>query len=114
MRKLLTRWVVNALALLITAHLLPGGIVLEGIAPALVAAAWLGLVNAVIRPVLMLLTLPINVLTLGVFTLVINGLMLWTVSAVVDGFALGGFLWAILAAVVLSVISSLISWVLRG
>jgi putative membrane protein len=105
---------VNALGLLITAHLLQDGIVLEGFTPAFIAAAWLGLVNAVIRPVLMLLTLPINVLTLGLFTLVINGLMLWMVAAVVNGFALGGLLWAILAALLLSVISALISWVLRG
>ncbi|HAI22131.1 MAG TPA: hypothetical protein DCM14_09610 [Clostridiales bacterium UBA8153] len=114
MRKLLTRWAVNALALLVTAHLLEEGVILEGFVPAFIAATCLGLVNAVIRPVLMLLTLPINVLTLGLFTLVINGLMLWMVSAVVAGFALGGLLWAILAALLLSVISALISWVLRG
>jgi len=114
MKRLLTRWVINALALLVTAHLLPGGIILDGFGAALVAAGLLGLANAIIRPVLLLLALPINVLTLGLFTLVINGLMLWMVAVVVDGFALGGLLWAILAALCLSLTSSVISWVLRS
>lgn len=114
MRQLLARWIINSVALLLTASLLKDQIVLRGFTAALVAAAILGIVNAVIRPVLLFLALPINVLSLGLFTFVINGFMLVIVANVVNGFELrGGFLWAVLAALVLSVISSLISSVLR-
>ncbi|MEW6522435.1 MAG: phage holin family protein [Bacillota bacterium] len=114
MTHLLARWLINALALLFTANLLREHIILEGFTAALVAAALLGIVNAIIRPVLLFLALPINILSLGLFTFVINGFMLVIVSNVVNGFELvGGFLWAVIAAAVLSLISSLISSVLR-
>jgi putative membrane protein len=104
----IVRWLVNTVALLLTAWLVPG-IGVESIWAGLLAALVLGVVNAIIRPVLLLLTLPLNVLTLGLFTLVINGLMLWLVSAVVPGFSVSGFWSALVGAVVLSVVSFLLS-----
>jgi len=81
---------------------------------AMVVALIIGLLNTFIRPVLFVLTLPVNVLTLGLFTLVLNGLMFWVTSRLVDNFTITGFWWAVLAAVIYSVISSFISLVLLG
>ena len=105
---MIVRWLVNALALYITAVLLPG-IQLRGIVATLVAAAILGIVNAIIRPLLLLLTLPLNVVTLGLFTFVINALMLLLTSAIVPNFRIQGFGWALVGAVVLSIISFLLT-----
>jgi putative membrane protein len=69
----------------------------------------LGIINAVIRPLLLILTLPLNILTLGLFTFVINALMLWLTSATIRGFDIEGFGWAILSAILFSVISFIIS-----
>ncbi len=113
MSGLITRWIINALALFLTAQLLPGQLVLEGFVPALVAAVLLGIVNACIRPFFVLITLPLNLLTLGAFTFVINALMLLLVAAVVEGFAIAGFWSGLLAALLLSVISSLLSALVR-
>jgi putative membrane protein len=104
----LARWLINALALYGTTLLLPG-ITLRGVLPTLVAAAVLGIVNAVIRPLVVVLTLPLNVVTLGLFTFVINALMLMLTSAVVPGFAVRGFGTALFGAVVLSIISFVLS-----
>jgi putative membrane protein len=76
---------------------------------ALVAALFLGLVNTVIRPVLVLLTLPVTVLTLGLFIFVINGLLFWAVGAFIEGFHVAGFWSAVLGAIVFSVVSWLLS-----
>lgn len=105
---MIVRWLVNALALYITAVLLPG-IQLRGIVATLVAAAILGIVNAIIRPLLLLLTLPLNVVTLGLFTFVINALMLLLTSAIVPNFRIQGFGWALVGAVLLSIISFLLT-----
>lgn len=109
---MILRWLINALALYLTALLLPG-ITLRGLGATLIAAAVLGIVNAVIRPLLVLLTLPINLLSLGLFTFVINALMLLLTSAVVPGFIVRGFWTALLGAIVLSVISFVISHLIR-
>ncbi len=109
---MILRWLINALALYLTALLLPG-ITLRGLGATLIAAAVLGIVNAVIRPLLVLLTLPINLLSLGLFTFVINALMLLLTSAVVPGFIVRGFWIALLGAIVLSVISFVISHLIR-
>jgi putative membrane protein len=98
----------NAIAILLIAYLLPSVMSAEGPMAALAAAFVLGLVNAVIRPVFVLLTLPVTVATLGIFLLVINGLLLWLVSAVVPGLHVNGFLGAVAG----SLLVSLISWVL--
>ncbi|MBE0606979.1 MAG: phage holin family protein [Deltaproteobacteria bacterium] len=102
------RMAANAVALLLIGYLLPQVITVDGVMAALAAAFVLGLVNAVVRPLFVLLTLPVTVVTLGVFLLVINGLLLWLVSTLVAGFHVNGFL----AAVVGSILLSVVSWIL--
>lgn len=112
MTGLIVRWFINALAILATAYLVQG-IKVEGFTAALVAAFILGIVNAVVRPILILLTLPVNFLTLGLFTFVINGLMLWLVGSVVNGFYVRS-LWAgIVGSIVISVISYIMNALVR-
>ena len=101
---LLARWLVNALALLGATYLVPG-ISISSFYTALMVALILGLINAVIRPILLVLTLPINILTLGLFTFVINGLLFWFVSTFIKGFMVSGFLSAVVGALVVSVLS---------
>jgi putative membrane protein len=102
--KLLLVWLINAAALMAVAYLLPG-IAVADFVTAMVAALVLGLVNAVIRPVLVLLTLPVTVLTLGLFILVINGLLFWFVGSYITGFVVAGFWWGVAGAIAYSVIS---------
>jgi putative membrane protein len=109
---MLARWVVNALALFVTAHLVRG-IHIDGLWAGAVAALVLGVVNAVIRPVLLFLALPLNILTLGLFTFVVNALMLLLVAAVVRGFHVDGFRTALVGSVALSVISAALSHLVR-
>lgn len=104
MAMLLLRWIINALALLLTANVVKGFHV-DSFGAALVAALILGLVNAVIRPVVILLTLPLTVLTLGLFTFVINAAMLLLVSHVVKGFTVDGWTPALLGSLLLWAIS---------
>jgi putative membrane protein len=104
MLRLLVVWLINALALLAVAYVLPG-IVLADFTTALVAALVLGLVNTLIRPVLILLTLPATILTLGLFIFVINGLLFWMVGSWLQGFTVGGFWWGVLGAIVYSIVS---------
>jgi putative membrane protein len=98
--KLILRWLINAIALLVVTQLVPGFSV-ASFYYALIAALVLGLVNAVIRPILIVLTLPLNILTLGLFTFVINAALIWFVSTFVKGFEVAGFLPALLAAIIL-------------
>ena len=100
----LIQWVVSGVAIIITAYLLPG-VAVEGFLAALVTALILGLINAIIRPILILLTLPLNILTLGLFTLVINALLIMLAAAIVPGFAVQGFWWALLFGLVLAVVN---------
>lgn len=101
---LLFRWVVNALGLLFVSWLFDG-IQVNGVGWAFVAALFLGVFNALVRPVLILLTLPITLVTMGLFILVINALMLWLTGALLAGFQVHGFWTAVGGALVLSVIS---------
>jgi putative membrane protein len=109
--RLLAVWLVNALALIAVAYLLPG-ISVSSFLTALIAALVLGLVNAIIRPILILFTLPATVLTLGLFIFVINGLLFWMVAYFVEGFAVSGFWAGFFGAIVFSLISWLLSSVL--
>lgn len=104
----IVRLIINMVAVLIISYLFPKIIRVDGFLAALVAAFLLGIVNSIIKPILVLLTLPITVLTLGLFLLVINGLMLWLVSALVKGFYVNGFWGAVLG----SILISLVSWIL--
>jgi putative membrane protein len=99
MQGLVVRWLVSAIALYLT-DLIVSGIEIRGVFPLLFAAVTIGVLNAVVRPFLLLLTLPLNVLTLGLFTFVVNALMLWMASKVVVGFEVHGF-WAALGGSIL-------------
>jgi putative membrane protein len=101
---LLIRWLIYAVAIVLLAYIVPG-ISVKNFYSALIAALILGLVNAIIRPLLILLTLPVNILTLGLFTLVINALMLWLVASIVKGFDVKNFVAAFLGALVLWAVS---------
>lgn len=109
MNGILIRWLISALSIMITAYLL-GGIHVKGFFSALFAAVFLGILNAFFRPILFVLTLPVNILSLGLFTFVINALLLMMVSGVVSGLDVEGFWWALLG----SLIISLISWLLTS
>jgi putative membrane protein len=104
MTKLLLVWLINAVALVAVAYLLPG-IAVQSFVTALVAALVLGLVNTVIRPVLVLLTLPVTVITLGLFIFLINGLLFWFVGSFITGFVVAGFWWGVIGAIVYSIVS---------
>jgi putative membrane protein len=106
-------WALNAVSLLVLAWLIPA-IQVAGFGTALVVALVLGLLNAVIRPVLIILTLPVNLLTLGLFTLVINGFLFWFAAQILDDFSVRSFGWAVLGAIVYSLISAAISSVVLG
>ena len=103
-RDLLLVWLINALALLALPYLVPS-VRVESFYTALIAALLLGLVNTLIRPLLVLLTLPVTVLTLGLFVFVINGLLFWFVASFVQGFAVGGFWSAFFGAIVYALVS---------
>ena len=105
---LLLIWLLNAIALLVVAYILPG-ISVASFGSALIAALVLGLLNTLVKPVLVLLTLPITVVTLGLFLLVINALVFWFVGSVLKGFQVDGFWWAFLGALIYSIIASLLA-----
>jgi putative membrane protein len=111
MLTLLARWIINAAALLLVAYLYPG-VSVESFVTALVAALVLGLVNAVVRPLLVILTLPVTLLTLGLFLFVINALLFWLVAELVPGFRVSGFGAALLGSILYSVITLITSWLL--
>jgi len=104
MIRLLIVWLINALALIAVAYLMPS-IQISSFGAALVAALVLGLVNAIVRPILVLLTLPVTILTLGLFIFVLNGLLFWMVGSWLEGFWVGGFWAGVLGAIVFSIIS---------
>ena len=107
------RMMASTIAILLIAYLLPQVMLADSVLAALAAAFVLGLVNAVIRPVFILLTLPVTVLTFGIFLLVINGLLLWLVSAIVPGFHINGFFGAVAGSVLISIASGILASVIR-
>ena len=111
--RLIATWLINALALLALPYIFDS-IRMDGFYTALVTALVLGLINALIRPLFILLTLPINLLTLGLFTFVINGLLFWFVASFVSGFVVAGFWPAVGGAIVYGFISWLLSAVILG
>ena len=106
--RLLLVWILNAIALLAVAYLFPG-VQIQDWQAAAVAALVLGLVNALIKPILVILTLPVTILTLGLFLLVINALLFWAVASLLPGFHVGGFGSAFIGALLYSVITWLLS-----
>ena len=107
--RLLLVWLINALALIAVAYLMPG-VSVASFGAALVAALVLGLINAVVRPVLVLLTLPVTLVTLGLFIFVLNGLLFWMVGAWLEGFEVAGFWSGVFGAILFS----LVSWALSA
>ena len=99
--KLIVRWLLLAAALLLVAHLYPG-VTVASFGAALIAAFVLGLLNTLVRPLLVLLTLPVTLLTLGLFLFVINALMFWSAASVLEGFAVTGFAAALIGSVIYS------------
>ena len=112
MLKLLAHWVLSAVALLIVSRLV-AGFVVTGIGPALVAAIVIGLLNATFGLFLKIVTFPLSILTLGLFLLVINALMILLASAVVPGFRVYGLVPAFWGAVVLAILGMLFRWIMQ-
>lgn len=108
MLKLTAAWIVNALALLAVAYFVPG-IQVSGFAIAMIAAVVIGLANILIKPILLILTLPITILTLGLFILIINGLLFWGVGHFLQGFEVQTFKAGVIGALAYSVISWLLA-----
>ena len=106
--RLLLHWLVNALALLALPYVFTT-IKVDSFTTALIAALVLGLINTLIRPLLVLLTLPVTIVTLGLFIFVINGLLFWAVGSFMPGFHVGGFWSGVFGAIVYSVISWILS-----
>lgn len=111
--KLVVKWLVNAAALYVAVRLLPG-IEASTTGTILIAAVVIGLVNATLKPIAVILTLPITVVTLGLFYLVVNGAMLYLVAALIPGLAIAGFGSAVLGAIVISVVGTLLSGLFEG
>jgi putative membrane protein len=107
MLSLLLHWLISALSLMIVAYLFPG-IQLQGLGAALIAPIVIGLINATIGLILKIVTFPLTILTLGIFWLVINALMLQLAAAFVPGFYVAGFLSAFFGAIVLSIVSTIL------
>ncbi len=110
--KLILNWILSACALLAVAHLY-AGVTVTSFTSALIAAAVLGLLNAVVRPILVLLTLPVTVITLGLFLFVINALMFWVAASLLTGFEVSGFVAALIGSLIYSVLQLAIDFVLE-
>ncbi|PIR78167.1 MAG: hypothetical protein COU28_03190 [Candidatus Magasanikbacteria bacterium CG10_big_fil_rev_8_21_14_0_10_36_16] len=110
--KIIIRWFLNAVALLLIANYLPG-MALGGLYSALITVLVLGLVNALIRPIIFILSLPVNILTLGMFTFVINAFLFWFVATIVKGFSVESFGTAFFASILFSILSFAINILLK-
>jgi len=110
---ILLKWLLMTVAIIITAYLLPG-ISIESGKTALLTALVLGLVNAVLRPILLVLTIPLTIITLGLFIFILNGLLVLLTSAVVSGFTVVNIWWAILFSLVFSVVSFVLQQIITG
>jgi len=108
---ILANWILSAIAIVVIANYLPG-VSVASFTTALVVALVLGIINAVIKPIIMILTLPINIITFGLFTFVINAVLILIVARLVPGFTITGFVPALIAAIALWLISTLINFVL--
>jgi len=105
--KVIIHWLVSTIAVLISAYILKG-VVVDGFLTALIVAVVLGAINSFLRPILVLLTLPLTIFTFGLFLLILNKLLVMLAAAVVPGFAIAGFWWAFAFAIVLALINSVL------
>jgi putative membrane protein len=109
---ILINWFVTTIAILIAAYLLPG-VAIRSLTAAIVAALVLGLINAIIKPVLVVLTLPLTIVTLGLFIFVLNALLVLLTSTIVPGFYVQNFWWALLFSLVFSIVSFVLHRIVR-
>lgn len=110
--KLLLKWILSAVALMVVAYLY-SGVVVASFTSALIAALVLGLLNTIVRPVLVILTLPVTLITLGLFLFVINALMFWSASGLLNGFHVASFTAALIGSLIYSVLGIVIDAVLE-
>ena len=111
MMKFLLKWFINIIALLVVTHVI-AGVSIDNMQTVLIASLILGLLNAFIRPFILILTMPVTILTFGLFTLIINGFLFYLAAKFVKGFTVAGFWNAFWAALLFSIISSLLSFLL--
>lgn len=104
---ILINWILSGLTVFAASYLLPG-VHVKSFITALIAALVIGIINAILKPVLLFLTLPINIITLGLFTFVINALLIMLAANLVNGFTVDSFLWALILSLVLSIINSVL------
>lgn len=104
--KLLSRLLVSALALLIVSYFV-SAITVDGLVTALIVAIILGLLNAIVRPILIVLTLPVTIVTLGLFIFIINASLFWFAASFIEGFSVSSFWWALIGSVLVSIISTI-------
>ncbi|MDB5850081.1 MAG: hypothetical protein JWP29_3833 [Rhodoferax sp.] len=109
--KLILKWLLSAVALLLVAHLY-SGVVVSSFTSALIAALVIGLLNTIVRPVLVVLTLPATIITLGLFLFVINALMFWSASGLLAGFHVNGFAAALIGSLIYSLLGVVIEMAL--
>jgi putative membrane protein len=107
MISILINWVLSALVILAAAYLLPG-VHVASFTAALITSLVLGIINAIIKPVLLILTLPINLLTLGLFTFVINAVLILLAASIVPGFKVDGFVWALILGIFLAIVNTVL------
>ncbi|MCL4415847.1 MAG: phage holin family protein [Actinobacteria bacterium] len=107
--QILINWIVSAMVVFSVAYILPG-VTVDNFTSALVVALVLGIINAVLKPVLIILTLPINILTLGLFTLVLNALLILLVSRIVPGFVVNTFFAAFVFGIILSIANAFVNY----
>jgi putative membrane protein len=105
--RIIINWFLAAAIVLVVAYVLPG-VTVASLWVALVTALMLGLINAILRPLLLILTLPVNILTLGLLTFVLDALLVLLAARLVEGFSVSSFWWALLFALVLSLVNSLV------
>ena len=104
--KLITKLLLTSFTLLVVAEYVPG-IDIEGFYPALIAAIAIGLLNLFVKPILVLLTLPITIVTLGLFIIVINASLFWFAASFIDGFSVDGFWYAVVGSLIVSIVSAI-------
>ena len=110
---IIIKWLITVLAIMISSYLIPG-VAVAGFWAALWLALFLGIINVLVKPILILVTLPINILTLGLFTFVINAILILLAASVIKGFAVSGFLTAMSFSIVLSIVSYALSSLVKA
>ena len=110
--EIIISWIILAAAVFIAAYIL-SGVSIGGVVSALIVALVLGIVNALIKPVLLFLSLPINILTLGLFTFVINALLVLLVAAIVPSFRVKNFWWALLFSIIVTIVNMFLSAIFK-